>query len=200
MQKPFTMTRTFALVACVALPFPALAAVANTAVSDFPKQELGPGRELRPATELAVDDGTSAGQRSVAGSAHAVRFEAPGTNSYLTGIRLFASRYGYPAPPAENAYVWLCDSDFKAIAVFALPYSRFQRGTPQWVTVSTKPTLVPKRFFICVGFNPTATKGVYVHHDAAQSGNSFLGLPGTSPRPFQKGDWLLRPLLQEPKP
>ena len=114
-------------------------------------------------------------------------------------MRVFGSRYGQPAPPAENAYVWLCDADFKLLSVFRFPYGSFQRGVEQWVTIPVKPTLVPERFIVCVGFNPTATKGVYVHHDSAGGGQSLLGLPGRDSRPFEKGDWLIRAVLQRPQ-
>ncbi len=147
--------------------------------------------------ELAHDDGASAGKRSVAGSGHGVRFEAPGKNFYLTAVRVFGSRYGQPAPPPDKAYVWLCDSDFKLLSVFPFPYGTFQRGDPQWVTISVKPTRVPQRFIVCVGFNPTATKGVYVHHDSGGSGNSLLGLPGRDSQAFEKGDWLIRAVVQQ---
>jgi hypothetical protein len=133
----------------------------------------------------------------VAGSGHAVRFTALGTNSYLTAVRLFGSRYGQAAPPKEDAFVWLCDGDFKLIATFPFPYSTFERGDARWVTIPIKPTLVPQRFVVCVGFNPTATKGVLVHHDTAGSGDSFLGLPGRKGQLFQTGDWLLRAIVQE---
>ncbi len=168
--------------------------------SGFARQEAPAGARFKPPQELKQDDGASAGKRSMAGSAHAVEFQAPSTNSYLTAIRLFGSRYGSPAPPAENAYVWLCDSDFKLIAAFPFAYANFQRGDPQWVNIAVKPTLVPEKFIIAVGFNPTATKGVYVHYDAAASGHSFNGLPGTKPRPFETGDWLIRAVVQEPEP
>ncbi len=150
-----------------------------------------------PAKELAKDDGASAGKQSVAGSGHAVRFEAPGKDYYLTAVRIYGSRYGYPQPPRENASIWLCDTSFKKIAEFAAPYSYFVRGDPKWVTIPIRPTRVPTEFIICVGFNPTATKGVYAHYDSGGSGSSFLALPGGKGQPFNKGDWLIRAQLRE---
>ncbi len=149
-----------------------------------------------PAQELAKDDGASAGKQSVAGSGHAVRFEAPGKNYYLTAVRIYGSRYGHPQPPRENASIWLCDTSFKKIAEFAAPYSYFVRGDPKWVTIPIRPTRVPTEFIICVGFNPTATKGVYAHYDSGGSGSSFLALPGSKGQPFNKGDWLIRAQLR----
>jgi len=142
--------------------------------------------------ELAHDDDKEAGKQSMAGGGHAVRFEAPGDSCYATEVRIYGSRYGMPAPPKEIFHVWLCDKDFKAISDNPFPYSKFQRGNSHWVALKIKPTRVPKEFIVCVGFNPTATKGVYVHFDAEGSGNSFIGLPGENAEPFEKGNWMIR--------
>jgi len=142
--------------------------------------------------ELAHDDGRVAGRSSLAGGGHAVRFEAPGDNWYVTEVRIHGARYGYPAPPQEDFSVWLCDEDFKAIAKFSHPYGKFQRGSPRWVSLKMKATRVPKSFIICVGFNPTATKGVFVSRDAEASGSSLTGLPGQKGYPFDEGDWMIR--------
>ncbi len=149
-------------------------------------------------TQLAHDDGRSAGKRSVAGGGHAVRFEVPGETWFLTAVEIYGSRYGYPRPPSENFHLWLCDGDFKAIADFPFPYGKFPRGAPRRVRLDVKPTNVPSEFIVCVGFNPTATKGVYVHHDREGSGNSLVGLPGSQGRAFSQGDWLIRIQLDQP--
>ena len=155
------------------------------------------GQTKTPAQELAKDDGASAGMKSVARSGHAVRFEAPNKDCYLTAVRIFGSRYGRPQPPSENGSIWLCDTSFKKIAEFAAPYSYFARGGPGWVTIPVTPTKVPPDFIICVAFNPTATNGVYVHYDSGGSGSSFMGLPGGMGRPFGDGDWLIRAVVRE---
>jgi RNA polymerase sigma-70 factor (ECF subfamily) len=156
-----------------------------------------PESRLGAQKEIAWDDGTSAGKRSIAGAGHAVKFKAQGKNIDLVGVRIFCSRYGQPSPPNEDAYVWLCDSDFKRLATFPVPYSTFTRGEPKWITIPLKRTRVPDQFVLCVGFNPTSTKGVYVHYDAAAGGQSFTGLPGSASRAFDKGDWLIRAVVQE---
>jgi RNA polymerase sigma-70 factor (ECF subfamily) len=152
-----------------------------------------------PPQELAQDDGVSAGKRSMAGSGHAVRFTAPGKDSYLTAVRIYGSRYGQAQPPRENAYLWLCDAEFKQIAEFPFAYGTFVRGEEKWVNIPVKPVRVPAEFVVCVGFNPTATKGVYVHHDNGGSGSSFMGLPGSKGRTFDQGDWLIRAVVQDAK-
>jgi len=142
--------------------------------------------------ELKHDDGAAAGRLSSAGSGHAVRFTQAGSGWYLTEVRVHGARYGTPAPPREDFSVWLCDKDFKVVAEFPQPYSRFRRGPEDWVSLPVRPTEVPQEFIVCVGFNPTATKGVYVSYDGKASGGSLAGLPGRDPRPFPRGDWLIR--------
>jgi RNA polymerase sigma factor (sigma-70 family) len=149
-------------------------------------------------TILAHDDGRAAENLSIGVSGHVVRFEAPGPNSFLTAVQIYGKRYGTPTPPREDFHIWLCDTDARVIADFPFPYSRFQNGPePQWVTFETKPTEVPARFLIVVGFNPTFTKGVHVSRDAQNSGESFTGLPGQTPRAFPDGDWLIRARLDQ---
>ena len=148
-------------------------------------------------TILTRDDGQAAGRQSIGASGHMVRFEARGPNSFLTAVQIHGSRYGLPTPPRENFHIWLCDTNARVIADFPFPYSRFQKGPEQWVTFETKPTAVPARFLIVVGFNPTVTKGVYVSRDAQNSGESFTGLPGQTPRAFRGGDWLIRVSLDQ---
>ena len=165
--------------------------------------EPTPIAEPKPAPpesrELKHDDGKSAGMRSIAGGGHAVRFEAPGEGWKVTSVRLYGSRYGTPKAPDEDFRVILCDADFKPIATFPLPYKTFARGNPKWVALDVKPTAVPKTFYVCVDFDPEQTKGVYVHHDDAGDGSSFVGLPGDGkPKPFAKGDWMIRATLQSP--
>ncbi len=145
--------------------------------------------------ELKHDDNTSAGKRSIAGSGHLVRFAAPQGEWNLTSVRIFGSRYGYPQTP-KYFKLWVCDADLKPIAEFEYPYAKFERGDPQWVDFKTKPTVVSKEFYLCVGFNPQQTSGVYVHYDGEASGSSAVGLPeGDEPKEFQDGDWLIRPTL-----
>ena len=52
--------------------------------------------------------------------------------------------------------------------------------------------MVSRLVVLFVGFDPTATKGVFVYHDAAGGGRSLTGLPGGDSRPFTQGDWLIR--------
>ncbi len=160
--------------------------------SGFAARTTNAGALARQPIELLHDDGAAAEKSSIAGSGHAVRFTCAGSGWYLTSVRVYGSRYGQLTPPKENSSVWLCDKDFHVIADFPQPYSRFPRGQDGWVTLPIRPTEVPQEFIICLGFNPTATKGVYVFYDRQASGNSLTGLPGKKPQEFSRGDWLIR--------
>lgn len=153
------------------------------------------------STELALDDGKSAGKKSIAGSGHAVGFETSAEGCKLTAVKIFGSRYGTQAPPAEDFHVYLCDSDGKQIKDFPFPYKNFLRGGDRWVTLKLPEAAeVPQKFILCVSFNPTQTKGVYVHYDAKPDGDSRAGLPGELNDAFDKGDWMIRATLTEPTP
>jgi RNA polymerase sigma-70 factor (ECF subfamily) len=157
-----------------------------------------PPPSTRPAStqrELAIDDGKSAGRKSIAGSGHAVKFQAPGEHCQLTAVKIFGSRYGAPQPPAEDFVVYLCDGDGNPIHEFKFPYKNFLRGDAKWVMLKTEPIDVPREFFICVSFDPQATKGVYLHHDGHADGDSRTGLPGNLNTAFEKGDWMIRALI-----
>lgn len=164
-----------------ALPIPA----------DSPAAESPPEGQ-----ELSRDDGTPVGKRSMAGSGHVVKFEAPSKGCTLVAVKLYGSRYGTPTPPNENANIYLCDENLKTIATFPVPYSKFIRGEPKWYTIPVKATNLPPKFVICAAFKPTATKGVYVHHDASGSGSSSMGLPGGTVAGFEKGDWMIRAVVR----
>jgi len=167
--------------------------------SGFAARTLKPGDLAAGALRLARDDGKPAGKNSFAGGGHGVRFEVQGGDWYLAAVAIHGARYGRPRPPQEDFHVWLCDADFKEIADFPLPYSKFPRGASRWVTIPVTPTQVPPKFILCVGFNPTGTKGVYVSRDAEGSGQSVTGLPGRGVRGFSAGDWLIRAELYLPK-
>jgi len=160
--------------------------------SGFASQTVSP-KDLagRPA-ELALDDGTAAGKASLAGSGHAVRFEAAGDGWCVTAVAVHGSRYGGADATDEEFHVWLCDGEFQAIAQFAFPYAKFERGDPKWVLLPVPPTLVPREFIVAVAFNPTASRGVFVSHDAQGGGRSLTGLPAAPPRPSGQGDWMIR--------
>ena len=158
-------------------------------------------------TEIAIDDGASAGKKSIAGSGHAVVLEPPTATAKpgasapgplaLTAVKIFGSRYGTPQPPEEDFSLWLCDADGKAIKEFKFPYKTFLRGDPKWVTLKLpEPADLPAgTFILCVGFNPQQTKGVYVHYDKSADGDNRTGLPGQLNDAFGQGDWMIRAVV-----
>jgi hypothetical protein len=146
-------------------------------------------------TEIAIDDGTSAGKKSIAGSGHAVVLHTPAGGGSLTAVKIFGSRYGTPQPPEEDFSVWLCDAEGKSIKEFKFPYKLFLRGDPKWVTLKLpEPAPLPAadKFILCAGFNPQQTKGVYVHYDKHADGDNRIGLPGSLNDAFGQGDWMIR--------
>ena len=157
-----------------------------SAKSGFAAQGKDAGQIKGPRKELARDDGVSAGKLSLAGSGHAVRFDAPARRATSPPCGSYGSRYGQPQPPRENASIWLCDAGFKKIAEFPCPYYFFQRGDPKWVTIPVKPTQVPPEFIVCVGFNPTGTKGVYVHYEAAAAAAPTWPCPAAKAGPLTR--------------
>jgi beta-lactamase regulating signal transducer with metallopeptidase domain len=148
---------------------------------------------------ISTDDGESAGKRSIAGNGHAVLLETP-QKSELIAVMIYGSRYGNPTPPKENFHVWLCDEKHQILKDFEFPYSLFQRGEPKWVRMKTEFSDLPKKFYLCVGFNPEQTKGVYVHYDAESSGGSYTGLPDNGFKEFTNGDWMIRAMVRPLEP
>lgn len=147
-------------------------------------------REVR---ELSLNNGKMASKASIAGGGHAVRFKVEGDSWYVTSVSLHGSRYGEPRPPKESFNVWICDAELKPLATFRFPYSSYTRADPVWKSFRIRPTRVPENFIVCFGFNPQATKGVYVSHDGQPSETSVVGLPGgDEPTTFAKGNWLIR--------
>jgi hypothetical protein len=168
--------------------------------SDFAATAVTSAQLTGAQRELSHDDGRKAGQQSIAGSGHAVRFDVQDDCWYLTGVRVHGARYGTAQPPQEDFHVWLCDDRFRSIAEFPFPYSTFKYGQFGWVDLSVEPTQVPEEFYVCVGFNPTATKGVFVSYDAQTADASYTGLPGRQPSDFSRGNWLIRATVrQKPK-
>ena len=137
-----------------------------------PRRRPPAAKETR---ELSLDSGTMANKRSIAGGGHAVRFKVDGDSNYVTSVSLHGSRYGMPQPPREDFHVWICDSKFKPIATFRFRYGAYTRGNPVWKSFKVKPTAVPEEFIVCFGFNPQATKGVYVSYDNKPSQTSMVG-------------------------
>ena len=92
---------------------------------------------------LYYDDGTAEGKRSIAGSGHAVLFTKPRGDWTLDRVEVFAARYGLPQPPEEDITIFLCDGTFKPVHTYKRPYSLFERGDLQWVSIKLDTVPVP---------------------------------------------------------
>jgi len=158
------------------------------------KKANPPVSKARPVI-ISNDDDESAGKRSIAGSGHAVLLETA-ESSELLAIMIYGSRYGNPAPPKENFNVWLCDEDRQVLTKFEFPYSLFKKGEPKWVKMKAEFAELPEKFYLCAGFNPEQTKGVYVHYDKESSGGSYTGLPDNDFKNFADGDWMIRAMVR----
>ncbi len=148
---------------------------------------------------LYYDDGTSEGQRSTAGSGHAVLFRKPEGNWLLDSIDVFGSRYGETKPPDKNFTIYICDEEFNPVHEFSMPYGLFQRGENQWFRIYIYPVSVPKRFYACLSFEPTYNRGVYVAYDeSVKHSHSRLALPYTHVSDVEgKYDWMIRAHLRK---
>ncbi|MBU0639555.1 MAG: hypothetical protein KKB50_11875 [Planctomycetes bacterium] len=147
---------------------------------------------------LAFDDDASEGKRSIAGGGHARKFTAPGNDWYLRAVSLYGARYGRPRESSKFD-IALCDAEMQRIALWKKPYTTFERGQLGWERIELPPTKVPREFYICFDFHPTATKGVYVAYDDSTSGNSLVATPGKPGAPLREGDWMIRVELDQLK-
>lgn len=184
--------------------------VAYLEETDKPSETIRKSRPFkrttsRPSTreELSNDDGSSEGSKSIAGSGHVMKFEAPVEGCILKSVRIYGSRYGYSRPPKEDFHVYLCDENFEVIEDFPFPYSRFRKGDKDgkprgWVKLNIKPMRVPSTFYVCLDFNPEQTKGVYVHYDGEGTGNSYIAVPGQQLKEFDRGEWMIRAIIGRP--
>ncbi|MGO8745910.1 MAG: hypothetical protein ACLQNE_07955 [Thermoguttaceae bacterium] len=152
---------------------------------------------------LKYDDGSMEAKRSTTGGGHAVLFQRPAQGEwFLDRIDVFGSRYGNPQPPDEDFAVYVTDSTMARFCVISRPYSLFERGPEKWTRVALPPTRVPDSFYVCLVFNPTQTKGVYVgiDNDVKQS-HSRDAVPGSHlGETFEEGEWMIRAhLTQKPQ-
>jgi hypothetical protein len=148
-------------------------------------------------TVLSYVGDTNQAMLSMAGAGQAVLFRAPAGNWAVDRVSIFGGRYGSEDAPAENFWVYVCDENFSPLGAFAKPYSIFaeRRGEQlKWYDIPLGPQKVPQRFFICVYFNATAYKGVYVGEDTTvASVHSFTALPYSFVDDVSKKcDWMIR--------
>jgi Tol biopolymer transport system component len=148
---------------------------------------------------LYYDDGTSEGHLSTSGSGHAVLFQKPEGNWLLDRVDVFGSRYGDAKPPNKKFTIYICDEEFNPVYEFSKYYGLFRRGENQWFKLHIDPVSVPKRFYICLSFDPIYTRGVYVAYDeSVEHSHSRSALPYTHVFDVEgKYDWMIRAHLRK---
>lgn len=177
------------------------------ASSTYSSRHGVPGGGLRPrpqtvqipagAVRLGYVDDSPEGRRSIGGSGHAVLFDRSAEADHVVAVQIFASRYGYPQPPAEDFHVYLLDKDQKVIKDLPYPYSMIERGPQRWYTLKVPAVEVPEQFYVALSFNPHQTKGVYVGIDEnVDESHSYVGLPASGfTKVDGKYDWMVRAYL-----
>ncbi|HEV8379015.1 MAG TPA: hypothetical protein VGP99_09210 [Tepidisphaeraceae bacterium] len=169
--------------------------------STFKTQNIAANKLTGKPTEIALDDGTDDGKSSIAGGGHARKFTAPGAGEwYLTRIDIRAARYGPPQAPSTQFEIALCDSQNRPIASWKKGYAMVPHAAQlDWIHIDIPPTRVPGEFNICLEFKPTGSSGIYMAYDSSTRGNSRVATPGQEGNAFAKGDWMIRPHLDQPK-
>ncbi|NQT86038.1 FecR domain-containing protein [bacterium] len=147
-----------------------------------------------------VDD-SAEGKKSLAGSGHAVEFQAPEKARWVEAVQIFGARYGMPQPPKEDFHVYVLDAEKKVLADVPFSYATVERGDMRWYMLRTPSIEVTERFTIALSFNPGQTRGVYLGTDSnVDLSHSLTGTPGRGLREVaEKYDWMVRVVLS-PKP
>lgn len=166
--------------------------------------ETGKGGDSEPAPQADIPadavpvshvGDTTTDKRSLGGSGHAIGFERPEGTTSVVGVQIFASRYGYPEPPAEDFHVYLMDRDRTVIKKVAFPYSTVERTRDmKWYTLPFPKVEVPEQFYVAISFNPHRTKGIYLGLDkSVTESHSYIGLPDRGFTKVTDGyDWMVR--------
>ena len=159
-----------------------------------------PGGVVREL-ELALDDGTVAGKKSLGGSGHVIELRKPSGTWWIQGVRIHGQRYGGGYDPASTSFsVAVTNPKMKPLAEQRAPYALFS-GTFAWAdVVLDEPVKAPSRFRVAVDFDPGRTKGVYVGYADASKPSSYTGRAGGSASPFADGEWMIRVRLVSEKP
>jgi hypothetical protein len=143
---------------------------------------------------LYYDGDTADGKQSIGGNGEVIQFRAPEGKWRLDAVWLYGSRYGTPEPPAEDFSIFVCDAAMNVIADIRRPYSLFERGPEKWVVMRFDPVEVPAGFHVCLYFNATQFKGIYVgKHTSTEARHSRVGLPYSRiSKPIPDYDWMIR--------
>jgi hypothetical protein len=144
---------------------------------------------------LKHDNGKMDSKLSNTGGGHAILFDRPERGEwYLDRVAVFGARYGYPQPPEEDFTIYVTDPSMERSCAIARPYGTFERGPEKWTSIALPPVRVPARFYVCLVFNPTQTKGVYVGIDkSVTESHSRDAVPGSHLGELEQGaEWMIR--------
>jgi Tol biopolymer transport system component len=147
---------------------------------------------------LKYDTDHSDGMLSTSGSGHAVVFKRPAGRWAVDAVEMFGSRYGETEPPKEDFSIFICDQDFNVIKEIKEPYGKLVYGDePKWHHFDFAPVTVPEGFYVCIYFDPTYTKGFYMHYEKGHvKSHSFSALPWSFVQDYEN-DWMIRVHLRE---
>ncbi|MFB3897374.1 MAG: TolB family protein [bacterium] len=148
---------------------------------------------------LYYDTGKKDGEQSMAGGGHAVLFKKPEGDWDLDAIQIYGSRYGMAEASKDEFTIYLCDTAFEPFQEIKQSYRLFSQGEFQWVNIPIDAVKVPERFYICVAFNPTYSKGIYMAYDKKViQVHSYNALPYTYISDVRdKYDWMIRVHLKK---
>ncbi len=200
-RKPVSSVMRFAIAALgfsIAIPLAVLQASGSNGLAAVTLETAGDKSQKQTSpVRLSYVDDTAEGYQSIAGSGHAVLFRRPNDDPYLRAVEIFASRYGYPQPPAEDFHVYVLDKNQKLLHAFPVSYAEIERGDRRWYTLKLPATRVPKQFYVALAFNPHRTKGIYLGLDEnAKTPSSYTGRPTTGYEPLEeKAGWMVRAIL-----
>lgn len=104
-------------------------------------------------------DGSADGKKSLGGSGEMLHFSLPNERK-IAGIKIHGSRYGLSQPPQEKFLIYFLNhSGAEVLSTQMAPYSSFERGEEQWVTIRFRqPIEVPKTSGSRSIFAPTNRK------------------------------------------
>ena len=149
------------------------------------------------AEELKYGDGKPDGKKSLTASGHLIWFDAGKKDLWLNGLEVYGGRYGDAVSLGDEFHVHLVGAGAQVYRRVALPYILWPRGKQGWLKVPLPPIQVPQKFGVCLSFQPTKARGVWVFTDDVEDGHSYAWLPGEKPLKLKGGAWMVRATVGE---
>ena len=166
--------------------------------SKFQRVKLSNSKTSKVIETLQVDDGAKVDRKSIGGACEVVKFDTGGDKVTLKQVKFYGSRYGMAAAPNADFYIYVCNEKFEKVQTTTCSYKMFRvRGDASWWTCDIEPIEVSGVFYICINFEAEQRKGVFVYYDRDNSGSSFVGMPGGELKESEKGDWMIRAVVEK---